>query len=209
MIDIAVRAQDWFALIAGALTAAAAIFSGYALARSYEEQRKAGINLELLFSDKPGAKNQRRSQPGSTPPSKTGDIDPPSEAFETTALRNYYKHALSRANVSFWFSMTFATIGFGVIIFAFVTHTSADIWGSALKMAGGAVIDAVAGLFFVQSTNAQKSMGEFFEKLRLDRLNAEARLLLADIEHPERRDEVRTQLVLKYSAIEKLIVSGS
>ena len=51
-------------------------------------------------------------------------------------------------------------------------------------------------------------MSDFFEKLRLDRLNAEARTLIGEIENPERRDQLRAQLVLKYAAIDKLLVGG-
>ncbi len=126
--------------------------------------------------------------------------------FETTALSAYYNHALLRANISFWFSLTFATIGFGVIIFAFATHDRSDVWGTVLKAASGAIIDAVSSLFFIQSTNAQKSMSEFFEKLRVDRMNADARELISEIEDPERRDQLRAQLVIKYAAIEALVV---
>ena len=127
--------------------------------------------------------------------------------FEATALASYYNQALTRATVSFWFSLIFAAIGFAVIIFAFATHEAGDIGGTALKLTSGAVIDAVSSLFFIQSTNAQKSMGEFFEKLRLDRLNAEAREMLGEIENAERRDQLRSQLVLKYSAIDRLVAS--
>lgn len=126
--------------------------------------------------------------------------------FEVVALSNYYNHALLRANVSFWFSLVFAAVGFGVIIFAFATHNQADLWGTVVKAVSGTVIDAVSALFFVQSTNAQKAMSEFFEKLRLDRLNAEARSLISEIENSERRDQLRAQLVLKYAAIDKLLV---
>lgn len=126
--------------------------------------------------------------------------------FEVIALSNYYNHALLRANVSFWFSLVFAAVGFGVIIFAFATHNQSDLWGTVVKAASGTVIDAVSALFFVQSTNAQKAMSEFFEKLRLDRLNAEARSLISEIENSERRDQLRAQLVLKYAAIDKLLV---
>lgn len=128
--------------------------------------------------------------------------------FEITALANYYNQALSRANISFWFSLIFASIGFGVIIFAFATHLASDSFGTIIKVASGTVIDAVSALFFVQSTNAQKSMSEFFEKLRLDRLNAEAREMIAEIENVERRDQLRAQLILKYSGIEKLLISS-
>jgi len=128
--------------------------------------------------------------------------------FEITALANYYNQALSRANISFWFSLVFASIGFGVIIVAFATHVSSDLYGTVIKVASGTVIDSVSALFFVQSTNAQKSMSEFFEKLRQDRLNAEARDMISEIEAVERRDQLRAQLILKYSGIERLLVGS-
>lgn len=128
--------------------------------------------------------------------------------FEVKALSNYYNQALSRANISFWFSLIFASIGFGVIIFAFITHESGNVVDTAIKVVSGTVIDAVSALFFVQTNNAQKSMSEFFEKLRLDRLNVEARELIGEIEDPERRDQLRAQLVIKYAGIEKLIIGS-
>jgi hypothetical protein len=139
--------------------------------------------------------------------SAIGGREAEEKPFEVVALSNYYNHALGRANVSFWFSIIFGAIGFGVIIFAFATHNKADIWGTVVKAASGTVIDAVSGVFFVQSTNAQKSMADFFEKLRLDRLNAEARHLIGEIENAERRDQLRAQLVLKYAGIDKLLLN--
>ncbi|MBB2905801.1 hypothetical protein FHR76_002183 [Rhizobium sp. RAS22] len=141
------------------------------------------------------------------------DVDtlqhPPSsdeKPFEVKALANYYNQALARANISFWFSLVFASIGFGVIIFAFISHTQGNIADTLIKVLSGTVIDGVSALFFVQSTNAQKSMSEFFEKLRLDRLNAEAREMISEIENVERRDQLRAQLVIKYAGIERLII---
>lgn len=127
------------------------------------------------------------------------------QPFEIEALASYYNQALSRANISFWFSLIFASIGFGVIIFAFFSHNPDDSIGTLIKVGSGAIIDAVSALFFVQSTSAQKSMSEFFEKLRLDRLNAEAREMIAEIKNEERRDQLRAQLVLKYSGIDRLL----
>ncbi len=126
--------------------------------------------------------------------------------FETEALARYYNQALNRANISFWFSLTFASIGFGVIIFAFISYSSGDLKGAVLKVVSGAVIDAVSALFFTQSTASQRSMADFFEKLRLDRLNAEAREMISEIEKVEMRDQLRAQLILKYTGVEKLLV---
>jgi len=78
---------------------------------------------------------------GGITPAQVEALESPNkqEPFEATALSNYYNHALSRANISFWFSLVFASIGFGVIIFAFATHTSADLAGTIVKATSGAV----------------------------------------------------------------------
>lgn len=69
--------------------------------------------------------------------------------FEVIALSNYYNHALLRANVSFWFSIVFGSIGFAVMILAFATHEAGDIWGTVIKAASGTIIDAVSSIFFL------------------------------------------------------------
>lgn len=124
-------------------------------------------------------------------------------------MAKYYNQALARTNVSFWFSLIFAAIGFAVIIFAFLTHNPTDLTGSIIKVISGTVIDAVAGLFFVQSNSAQQAMITFFEKLRLDRAAADAREIIDEIKDPERADQLRAQLVLKYSGIEKLLIGNN
>lgn len=57
------------------------------------------------------------------------------------------------------------------------TSKSSSLAGSAavIGIIAGAVINAVAGLFFVQSNRARKLMSEFFDRLRADR-SAEAAL---------------------------------
>jgi len=127
------------------------------------------------------------------------------EAFEVRALATYYNRALSRATISFWFSIIFATIGFGVIVFALLSHEPTDLYATILKIVSGTVIDAVSSLFFFQSTSAQKQMGDFFEKLRLDRLISDARAMIGEVENAERRDQLRAQLVLKFAGIEQLL----
>lgn len=131
------------------------------------------------------------------------------EAFEVKALATYYNRALSRATISFWFSIIFATIGFGVIVFALLSHDPTDLYATILKVVSGTVIDAVSSLFFFQSTNAQKQMGDFFEKLRLDRLISDARAMIGEVENAERRDQLRAQLVLKFAGIDQLLESGA
>lgn len=127
--------------------------------------------------------------------------------FERRVLERYYNQALTAANVSFWFSIIFAAVGFGVIILSFATHSSGDSVGTIIKILSGAVIDAVSGLFLVQSQNARKSMTDFFEKLRLDRLSAEARQMIGEIDDTSARDQLRMQLVMKFSGIDRLVES--
>jgi len=150
-----------------------------------------------------------KGAPGEISPSQLHEIEEArygSRSFEIPALANYYNQALRRASLAFVFSLLFASIGFGVIVFAFVTHNSSDLAGTVVKVTSGAIIEAVSSLFFVQATNAQKNMGDFFEKLRLDRLNAEAREMIGEIEAVGMRDQLRAQLILKYSGIDRLLV---
>ena len=192
-----INAEDiftWAAAGAATLTVIAGVVAGLA-SGTLKRISFGGISLEGGLTPEIIVELKRQKQ--------TSTEEKP---FEVVALSNYYNHALLRANVSFWFSLVFAAVGFGVIIFAFATHNPTDLSGTIVKAISGTVIDAVSALFFVQSTNAQKAMSEFFEKLRLDRLNAEARSLISEIENSGRRDQLRAQLVLKYAAIDKLLV---
>ncbi|MCU1326775.1 MAG: putative rane protein [Bryobacterales bacterium] len=128
--------------------------------------------------------------------------------FEAVALAKYYNQALTRANTAFAVSLLSAALGFGVILYAIIFHTTADASGTALKILSGTIIDAVSALFFVQSTNAQQTMTAFFEKLRQDRLNDTARELIGEIENAEHKDQLKMQLILKYAAIDKLLTVG-
>lgn len=132
----------------------------------------------------------------------------PPITFEVKALSTYYNRALSRATISFWFSLVFATIGFGVILFALLSHDPAAIEATIVKVISGVVIDGVSSLFFFQSTNAQRQMGDFFEKLRLDRLIADSRAMISEVENAERRDQLRAQLILKFAGIDQLLEGG-
>jgi len=126
---------------------------------------------------------------------KPGDEVP----FETEQLARYYAQTLSQSKTSFWFSLVFASIGFLVIIAAvFLTGMNSL---AALQAFAGVVMNAVAGLFFVQSQRAQVSMGAFFDKLRDDRLHLESRKMCEAIENDDRRDQMRITLGLAYAGL--------
>lgn len=126
----------------------------------------------------------------------------PGEApFETQQLALYYAQILTQSKISFWFSLIFASIGFGVIIVAVFLSSTASTGATIVQFVAGVVIDAVAALFFVQSRNAQKSMGEFFDKLRRDRQHLEARKLCDAVENRDARDSLRINLSVHYAEI--------
>lgn len=97
--------------------------------------------------------------------------------FEIEQLANYYSQILSQSKTSFWFSLIFASLGFATIVIAAFLYTDANGMATVAQFIAGIIMDAVAGLFFVQSRNAQRSMGAFFDKLRKDRLHMESKII--------------------------------
>ena len=93
-------------------------------------------------------------------------------------LEEYHAQGLAQARISFWFSLLFASIGFAVIIAAVAIMDKsvalAEQGRTWLTLVAGTVIDAVAGLFFVQSNKARQLMVDFFDRLRNDRKLEEA-----------------------------------
>ncbi len=121
--------------------------------------------------------------------------------FEIEQLANYYSQILSQSKVSFWFSMIFASLGFAIIVISAFLHTEGTTTATIAQFSAGIIMDAVAGLFFVQSRNAQKSMGEFFDKLRNDRLHAESKLITESIQSKDAQDALRLHLALHYACV--------
>jgi len=122
--------------------------------------------------------------------------------FEVEQLANYYAQILSQSKVAFWFSLIFASLGFMVIVIAAFLYNQTNSGSAIAQFIAGLIMDAVAGLFFVQSKNAQQSMGEFFDKLRKDRSQAESRALCDAITIPEAKDALRVHLSLFYAGVE-------
>lgn len=129
----------------------------------------------------------------------SGSAEPKDIPFEIEQLTNYYSQILAQSKVSFWFSLIFASLGFATIVVAAFLYTDGAGAATAAQFTAGLIMDAVAGLFFVQSRNAQKSMGEFFDKLRNDRLHMESRNLCDSIEDKSAQDALRIHLALHYA----------
>lgn len=121
--------------------------------------------------------------------------------FETEQLAQYYAQVLAQSKISFWFSLVAASLGFSVIIIAVFINSGASAGATAAQIIAGLTMDAVAGLFFVQSKAAQTSMGEFFDKLRRDRQQVESRKLCDSISDNRARDAIKVHLTLHYASI--------
>ncbi len=127
--------------------------------------------------------------------------DSVSVPFETEQLALYYGQILSQSKISFWFSLVFASLGFVILVIAVFLYSTNSVGTTVAQFIAGTIMDAVAALFFVQSRNAQKSMGEFFDKLRRDRNHLESRQLCKNIEDKLARDALRIQLSLHYAEV--------
>lgn len=126
-------------------------------------------------------------------------------------LREYHAQGLAQSRVSFWFSLTFASIGFAVIALGvgIVLQREEPTGGSLMQVVSGAgkpaltiisgtIIDAVAALFFVQSNKARQLMTEFFDKLRMDRKLDEALKLAEQIPEPLVSSRLKAVLALHF-----------
>ena len=124
------------------------------------------------------------------------DLDPSERQY--LLLKAYHEQSLGQSRTSMWFSLIFAAVGFCVIILAvFVPSGSlgSPFGGERLiKLVSGTIIDAVAGLFFVQSNKARELMSTFFDKLRTDRKLDESLTLARQV--PDSTLKSRLQLVL-------------
>ncbi len=122
--------------------------------------------------------------------------------FEIEQLTNYYSQILTQSKISFWFSLIFASLGFAIIVVAAFLYTDGSGTATVAQFIAGVIMDAVAGLFFVQSRNAQKSMAEFFDKLRNDRLHMESRRLVDTVSNDKAKDALRLHLSLHYAGVD-------
>jgi len=131
------------------------------------------------------------------------DVSPENKQY--LLLKEYHAQGLAQSKVSFWFSLVFAALGFGVIVMGLLTLQSDKEFpkqaASFITMMAGTIIDAVSALFFVQSNKARQLMSEFFDKLRVDRKLEEAMRLAKEIHNPDLRDRLQTLIALNFSEV--------
>jgi hypothetical protein len=120
-------------------------------------------------------------------------------------LRKYHGQGLAQSRASFWFSLAFASLGFIIIATAVLTiDRSASLSqqsAAVISLISGTIIDAVAGLFFVQSSRAQQVMQEFFDKLRTDRKLEESLKLVDKVADPELQGRLQVLLALNFADV--------
>lgn len=115
--------------------------------------------------------------------------------FAEKLVNNYHSQALSQAKFQFWFSVTAATIGFALILF-FSLGIDHKNFVEYIKILPGAVIDAVAFLFFKQAEQTRQRATELYDRLRNDRQLERAETVVDSIEDVKIRSVVKAQIAL-------------
>lgn len=126
------------------------------------------------------------------------DLDPSERQYRL--LRAYHTQSLAQSRTSMWFSLVFAALGFAVIVTAILT-TEPNA-SKIIKLTSGTIIDAVAGLFFVQSNKARELMAAFFDKLRTDRKLDESLRLVERIADPTVKSRLQMVLSLNFAGVQ-------
>jgi hypothetical protein len=121
-------------------------------------------------------------------------------------LRSYAQQGLNQTRVSFVASLTAAGLGFAVILTGVALATlEAGGVGAITSVAAGAIIDAVSLLFFAQDRRHQRTMFDFFERLREDRKLDEALLLLRNSENGILSARVHAALTLHFASVPNIM----
>jgi len=121
-------------------------------------------------------------------------------------LAKYSAQGLAQSRISFLVSIIFAGLGFivilsgvGVAIFANKQATTALI-----PVISGAIVDAVAGLFFTVNARTQKVMVEFFDKLRSDQRVEDAMDIASKLPDTTMASKLQALLALNFTEMKDI-----
>ena len=120
-------------------------------------------------------------------------------AYDPSKFDEYHRQSISQSQISFWFSLFFASMGFLIIATSVFTYNDKTGY---LGIVAGAIIDVVSALFFYQSNKARQLMSDFFDRLRSDRKLEESLKLCDSIDEPLMRNALKVRLSLFFSGLE-------
>lgn len=109
------------------------------------------------------------------------------------SIKKVYNNAILQYRNSFYLSLIFATVGFGVIFYTLVFRNDGNTSWPAVVVS--AIIEAVPALFFYLSDKARKQMIDVFVDLRHDNEVARAYELLRTLKNTDRREVLKEEII--------------
>jgi hypothetical protein len=137
--------RDWISAFVGLITAGVAVLT-FLRARKLGGWKafSSGTSPDLEAEAEKIKRLVTEALPEATP-----------ESRQYLLLREYHAQGIAQSKISFWFSLVFAALGFGVIVSGLLTLQADKEFskqaGSFVTMLAGTIIDAVSALFFVQA----------------------------------------------------------
>jgi hypothetical protein len=188
-------AAEPITFISIAVSVAVVVFAVSAAWRGFSQVTIGSAGLSLAVDE--AAEDIRRRVDDDLAKQAGGAV----EDREFALLREYHAQGLAQSKVSFRVSLVFAGLGFLIILVAVLNaiareEASTGEAASVVPLIAGAVNEAVAALFFVQSNRARETMERFFDRLRVDRNLRDARDLAARIPEAEVASRVQALLAL-------------
>jgi hypothetical protein len=116
-------------------------------------------------------------------------------------VQSYHRQALDQAKVQFWFSVVAATVGFALILYMVLSAETTSTLDLLLRALPGAVIDAVAALFFRQAGETRERATALYDRLRTDNQRTQALAVVTSIENETIRSTVQAQIALHMAGI--------
>jgi len=125
---------------------------------------------------------------------------------QESMLNRIYTHGLQQARISFFVSLGFAAFGSAILLIGVwlaIIHadTNGSRYGAIVTQTSGAVINILAGVFFLQSNRTRRDMGSqgvmLRDDSRFDRRLKAATVLSDNISEERLRNTVRAQIALQ------------
>ncbi len=116
-------------------------------------------------------------------------------------VTGYHQQALSQAKVQFWFSVIAATVGFIFIIYS-ASGINIENIASVINILPGAVIDAVALLFFRQAEQTRERATDLYDRLRSDNQMRSAIDIVEGIENISIKSTIKAQIALHMAGLQ-------